>query len=218
MPIYKIDKIFDRHNHITENAIAVMRMFGLTKDSLYKTRFECKCDIEIDSGDIVYITGPSGSGKTVILKELEKGICQQKQINLSGITLPNNKAVIDCIEVNLPTALKCFSTAGLADCPALLNTPANLSEGQQWRFKLALALASNKPFIFADEFGSLLDRITAACVSHSIRKFADRHKVTFILASAHQDILLDLSPDVIVTRNISNGTNVTYKRTNRRKV
>ena len=68
-------------------------------------------------------------------------------------------------------------------------------------------------FIFADEFCSLLDRITAACISHSIRKFTDKYKTIFILASAHQDILRDLLPDAIVTRDLSSNTNVTYKHT-----
>ena len=170
-----------------------------------------------EPGDIIYITGPSGSGKTVILNELQKAISVQQQINLAKIQIPKDKAVIDCIEAELIETLRYFSTAGLADCPALLNSPANLSEGQQWRFRLALALTSGKQFIFADEFCSLLDRITAACISHSIRKFADKYKTIFILASAHQDILRDLLADVIVTCDLSGNTNVTYKLSERQR-
>jgi len=221
MSEYRIEKTFVRHGSLTDKCIAVMRMFGLTKERLDRIGFKCDCTLSIEAGDVIYITGPSGSGKTVILNELQKSIPPKHRINLSTIKIPRDRAVIDCIEADLIETLKFFSTAGLADCPALLNTPANLSEGQQWRFRLALALAAvsapgaGKRFIFADEFCSLLDRITAACISHSIRKFADRYKVTFILASAHQDILGDLLPDAIVTRDLSDNTDVTYKLSQR---
>jgi ABC-type ATPase with predicted acetyltransferase domain len=218
MAEYRIKKTFARHSELSDKCIAVMRMFGLTKERLSRIDFYCDCTISIEPGDIIYITGPSGSGKTVILNELQKAIPARQQIDLAKIRIPKNGAVVDCIEAELLETLRYFSTAGLADCPALLNTPVNLSEGQQWRFRLALALhrmakpiASGKQFIFADEFCSLLDRITAACISHSIRKFADKYKTTFILASAHQDILRDLLADVIVTRDLSGNTNVTYK-------
>ncbi len=211
MTEYRVQRAFARYGNLSDKCIAVMRMFGLTKERLSRIDFKCDCTISIEPGDIIYITGPSGSGKTVILNELQKAIPARLRTNLSKIKIPKDKAVVDFIEAELIETLRYFSTAGLADCPALLNTPANLSEGQQWRFRLAMALASGRQFIFADEFCSLLDRITAACISHSIRKFAHRHKTIFILASAHQDILSDLLPDAIVTRDLSGNTNVTYK-------
>jgi ABC-type ATPase with predicted acetyltransferase domain len=99
----------------------------------------------------------------------------------------------------------------------MVNTPFNLSVGQKWRFRLAMGLASDKEFIFADEFCSNLDRVTAATIAYNIRKFADRYKTTFILASSHQDILRDLSPDAIITRDLSGNTEVTYKYSLKRK-
>lgn len=212
MTQYHIQKTFERYGPLSDKCISVMRMFGLTKERLYRIRFVCDALFSVEPGNIVYITGASGSGKTVVLTELEKVIPRQQRINLSAIDIPSDKAVVDCINDDLIETLKYFSTAGLADCPALLSTPANLSEGQQSRFRLALALAAKRPFVFADEFCSLLDRITAACISHGIRKFADKYNVTFILASSHQDILIDLLPDVIVTRDLSGNTEVTYKK------
>ncbi len=218
MAEYRIQKSFDRYSNLSEKCIAVMRMFGLMKGRLDRIGFKCDCSLCIETGDIIYITGPSGSGKSVILNELQKAIPAQRRVNLSKIPVPKDKAVVDCIEsrrAGILETLKYFSAAGLADCSAMLNTPANLSEGQQWRFRLAIALAAGKPFVFADEFCSLLDRITAACISHNIRKFADRHKVTFILASSHQDILSDLLPETIVTRDFSGNSDITYKLSER---
>ncbi|MFA5783573.1 MAG: hypothetical protein WC962_01705 [Phycisphaerae bacterium] len=212
MSEYKIHKQFERYSVISDKCVAVMRMFGLTKDRLGRIAFKCDCKISIADGDIIYITGPSGTGKSVILRELQKQIPDEQRINLADFKIPDDKAVIDCIDADLMETLRYFSTAGLADCPTLLNTPANLSEGQQWRFRLALALASQKQFIFADEYCSVLDRITAACISHSIRKFAARYKTTFLLASAHNDMLGDLLPDAIVTRDFCGNTEITYKK------
>jgi ABC-type ATPase with predicted acetyltransferase domain len=217
MTDYRIKKTFDRYGKLSEKCISVMKMFGLTKGRLNRIGFKCDCSLSIETGDIIYITGPSGTGKSVLLNELQKAIPSNQRINLSKIPIPKNKAVVDCIDDDLLETLKCFSTAGLADCSSLLNTPANLSEGQQWRFRLALALAAGKSVVFADEFCSLLDRITAACISHNIRKFANRYKITFILASSHQDVLLELQPDIIVTRDFTGNTDITYKLLERAK-
>ena len=133
-------------------------------------------------------------------------------MNLDRIKLPHDKTLIDCIDGGLLDSLKMLSTAGLNDCFCILNQPRNLSDGQKYRFRLAMALAANKKFIFADEFCSELDRITAAVISYNIYKFAKRTGTTFILASSHNDILLDLSPDVLIATELSGTTEVIYKR------
>ena len=192
-----------------------MRMFGMDGYQLEKIELGCNFTIEINPGDIIFITGPSGTGKTTILNEIYKRILPAERIALSDIEIPNDKAVIDSLGLWFTESLGYFTTAGLAGAKDLLNRPDRLSEGQQWRFRLASALASGKKYIFADEFCSTLDRITASDLSYNIRKFADRYKATFILASAHQDILDDLRPDAIVERNFLNDTIITYKDSER---
>ena len=99
----------------------------------------------------------------------------------------------------------------------MLNVPANLSEGQKYRFRLACALASGRKFIFADEFCSNLDRITAGVIAYNVRRFAKHNGVTFFLASAHEDILADLQPDVLVVKNFSGEAEVSYKKLRSKK-
>ncbi|MCJ7777343.1 MAG: ATP-binding cassette domain-containing protein [Sedimentisphaerales bacterium] len=221
MPTYNISKTFGRGGQISERSASVMRMFGLTADRLAKTICTVNCRLEINKGDIVYITGPSGAGKSVLLRELEKAIPASEKVNLNKIELPADKSVIDCIHSALRyerhgdgdflEGLKLLSIAGINDVFCVLNQPINLSDGQKYRFRLAVAMASGVKFIFADEFCSELDRITAAVISYNIHKYVKRTGVTFILASSHEDILLDLAPDVLVVQELSGMTQVIYK-------
>jgi ABC-type ATPase with predicted acetyltransferase domain len=212
MARYTISKSFKREGEISKRSSAVMRMFGLTKDRLSECGCNINCQLEINDGDIVYITGPSGAGKSVLLKELEKAIPATERVNLNKIMLPADKAVIDCIDGDFVDGLKTLSIAGLNDAFCVLNQPTNLSDGQKYRFRLAVALSSGAKYIIADEYCSELDRITAAVISYNISKFAKRTGVTFILASSHDDVLLDLSPDVLVVKELSGATEVIYKQ------
>jgi ABC-type ATPase with predicted acetyltransferase domain len=216
MPTYNVSKTFGwplrgRQGQISERSASVMRMFGLTTDRLAKTSFTVNCQLEINKGDIVYITGPSGAGKSVLLKELEKAVPSSDKVNLNEVKLARDKSVIDCIDGDFVEGLRTLSIAGLNDAFCVLSKPVNLSDGQKYRFRLAVALASGAKFIFADEYCSELDRITAAVISYNIQKYAKRTGVTFILASSHEDILLDLAPDVLVVQELSGPTQVIYK-------
>ncbi len=212
MPTYSVSKSFNWQGTITDKVALVCRMFGLTVDGLTERPLNHSCQLEINDGNIVYITGPSGAGKSVLLGELEKSIPVSDRINLTQIKLPSDKSLIDCIDGDLLRSLRMLSIAGLNDCFCILNQPCNLSEGQKYRFRLAMALAAKKKFIFADEFCCELDRITAAVISYNVHKFAKRTGTIFILASSHDDILLDLLPDILVVKELSGPTQVIYKQ------
>jgi hypothetical protein len=151
-----------------------------------------------------------------LLAELQMAVPAGERINLSEITLPADRTLIDCIDADIMESLRFLSLAGLNDCFCILNQPVNLSVGQQYRFRLAMALAAGKKFIFADEFCSELDSVTAVVISYRLQKHAKRTGTTFILASSRDDILLDLSPDVLVVKELSGPAEVIYKKTRRK--
>ncbi len=209
---FSVAKQFDVNPQKSERVTTVMRMFGVGIDRLQNQCATHACTVEVNDGDIVYITGPSGAGKSVLLREMQKAVADEDKIVIEQIALPADRAAIDCVGGSgTIDALSILSYAGLSDVFCMLNAPANLSEGQKYRFRLACALASGRKFIFADEFCSNLDRITAGVIAYNVRRFANRNGVTFFLASAHEDILADLQPDVLVVKNFSGKAEVTYK-------
>jgi ABC-type ATPase with predicted acetyltransferase domain len=215
MPTYSISRAFPWKGQITEKVAAVMRMFGLTAERLTDQTVTHHCTIDIRPGDIVCITGPSGSGKSVMLRELEKCFPASDRVNLDEIELSPDRTLIDCMGGDFLAGLRTLSKAGLNDVFCVLNKPVNLSDGQKYRFRLAMALASGRKFLFADEFCSNLDRITAAVIAYNIHKFAKRTGVTFILATSLDDTLLDLEPDVLMVKQLSGPTEVIYKKKRR---
>jgi ABC-type ATPase with predicted acetyltransferase domain len=238
MPTYTLSRTLHWQGQISEKAAQVCRMFGLTADRLAERSVRHDCQVEINDGDIVYITGPSGAGKSIVLNELAKSVPAQDMVRLDQIELadsaeaaaprpaglvakpqaakagPTEKTLIDYVDGDFVTSLRILSTAGLGDVFCILSRPANLSDGQKYRFRLAMALATGKKFVFADEFCSNLDRITAAVISYNVHKFAKRNGVTFILASSHKDILLDLAPDIVIVKELCGPTQVIYKGRN----
>lgn len=215
MATFSISRRIKWQGTMTDRVIDVCRMFGLTSDRLKERYSDHTCRLEINPGDIVYITGASGSGKSILFNELQKSIPNSDRIDLAQIDLPSEKTLIDCVEGDLLTSLRFLSIAGLNDCFCILNQPSRLSDGQKYRFRLAMALAAQKKYIFADEFCSDLDRITALVIAQRLREFAKKNHTTFILASSHKDILLDLAPDVLVMRDFTSPPQVIYKKMRR---
>jgi ABC-type ATPase with predicted acetyltransferase domain len=145
------------------------------------------------------------------LKEFYNTFNNNEKINIDDIPLPDNKTCVDCIEAGFLNTLKTLSNAALTDVFCVLNSPRTLSDGQKYRYRIAKALAGNEQFIFADEFCSSLDRVTAAVISHNLRKFATQSGKIFILASSHDDLLADLLPEVIVIKHLAGQAEVIYK-------
>lgn len=204
-------KKFEWNLPVTKKAADCMRAFGITVQKLRNNIITHSCKVKLSPGEICYITGPSGSGKSVLLREFYNSLDDDDKINIDDIALPDDKTCVDCIDAELLETLRTLSLAGLTDVFCVLNSPATLSEGQKYRYRIANALASNKKYIFADEFCSNLDRVTAAVVSMNIRRHTRKNGKIFILASAHDDLLADLRPEAIVIKHLAGQAEVIYK-------
>jgi ABC-type glutathione transport system ATPase component len=69
--------------------------------------------------------------------------------------------------------------------------------------------------LVADEFASTLDRLCARAVAYRLRRLADREGVTVLAASAHDDLVEDLAPDVLVVKGAGAEVEVRYSNTER---
>jgi ABC-type ATPase with predicted acetyltransferase domain len=220
----------------SENRLKVAEMFGIGLDETYEVALFDGLSIDVRPSDVIYITGPSGSGKSVLLGRLVGGLRaawpEAAAADLASITLDGDLPVIDRIAppdgsgLALAAALRVLSAAGLADAFCLLRRPDELSDGQRWRLRLALALAEVAPalggpgerLLIADEFCSTLDRTCARAVAHRVRKLADDARLTVVAASAHDDLAEDLDPDVLVVKHEGRCVEVHYRDAARREV
>jgi ABC-type ATPase with predicted acetyltransferase domain len=216
MTSYAISKSFPWQEPLSDRAIRICRMFGLTADRLTDRAVTHACCLDVKPGDIVYLTGPSGSGKSVLLRELQNEIDPAQLVDLRSIPLPKDRSVIDCFAGSVEETLRTLGLVAMSEVFCVLNKPAFLSDGQKFRFRLARAFTSGKPFIFADEFCSELDDVTAATVAFNVHRFAKQTRTTFIAASCRTDILADLAPDVLVVKDFRGPAKVTYRDKDRR--
>ena len=196
---------------LTDKVLSVMKIFGLDMERLKENHVGHKCRITLKPGHICYITGPSGAGKSLLLQNLYELTDENERLDISEITLDMDKTLIDCVKGDLFDSLKVLSKAGLSDVFTMLNSPSRLREGQKYRYRLARALLSDKKVLFADEFCSSLDRITAAVISHNIHRAVTGSKKIFILAGSHDDLLCDLVPDVVVINRLGGSAEVIYR-------
>lgn len=151
-------------------------------------------------GKILLISGASGSGKSSLLEMIRKTFKRSHVLDLNRIILPD-QPLVDCFgAIPLQQVLGLLSRVGLAEAWGYLRTPAELSEGQRWRLRLALAISRSsterRTMILCDEFCALLDRVTAAVVSRSLRRIVSASGLRAIVATSHDDLLPALLPDL----------------------
>jgi uncharacterized protein len=216
--VFQIQKQFPVSPIITRRMGQLMNLFGLTTYRLKQLSTKHSLDIQLRPGDICYITGPSGAGKSVLLREMVHWVPGDRRICLEDIPLESNQSLIDSIEGPLFEAVDILSRAGLPDALAMLQTPALLSVGQQFRYRLAKALLTDKAFVFADEFMASVETMTAVSICRQLRSIATQTQKAFIFAGVHDSFIPDLQPDVVVIKSSARPTQLIWKDPTRKLI
>uniref|UniRef100_A0A7C4LLM7 ABC transporter domain-containing protein n=1 Tax=Schlesneria paludicola TaxID=360056 RepID=A0A7C4LLM7_9PLAN len=192
---------------VTAHAAVVMDHFGIG----FETGRHVIADrlaLPISAGDSVCFTGPSGSGKSSLMRAAAEQLA--RAASPSAATASHGGVVwcdrldlgeqllVDGLGLPAAEALPLLAACGLGEAQLLLRTPAELSDGQRYRFRLAKALACRPRWLVADEFTAALDRTLARVIAHNLRKLTRRMQVGCLLATTHEDVLADLQPDVHV--------------------
>ena len=198
MSKYILEKRFHTEVTRTDRVLEIAEAFGLGLDDKEFVVFDHQ-EVEIEQGDVVYITGQSGSGKSVALRELlylmtEEGL---RIADIDSVEL-QNVPLIDQIGKNTTDALNLLSIAGLNDAYLFIRKPSELSDGQRYRFRLAKVIESGAKVWFADEFLAVLDRTTALVIAFNMQKMARKNGATLIVATTHTDMVPDLAPTLII--------------------
>ena len=203
-----LNKAFTSYVERSERVIKIAEAFGIGLEDKEWVVFK-DLKLEVSPGDVIYITGQSGSGKSCLLREMAAGLAEagRKVVSMDDV-LMEDKPIIDQIGRDMNEATQLLALAGISDAYLFIRKPSELSDGQRYRFKLAKLLESEADVWVADEFGAVLDRVTAKVLSYNCQKVARASSKTFIAATTHIDLVDELGPDMIIRKRFQERIDV----------
>lgn len=212
MSKYLINVAFSTRVNKTIRTLEIAESFGLGLDEKAWTLYD-NLELNIERGDVVYVTGQSGSGKSVILRELQCLMAESGQTvaSIDDFVFEDDMNVIDQLGKTTSDALGLLSMAGLNDAYLFVRKPSEMSDGQKYRLKIAKLIESGADVWVADEFGAVLDRVTAQVVASNLQRAARAAGATVIVATTHEDLKNALRPSVQITKHYKERVKVDYE-------
>lgn len=169
-------------------------------------------DLEVESGELVWVRGANGSGKSTLFRALS-GLLQvaSGEVTINGaialcddnlaldLDQPLEKAIkfwtnLDGIAVSrLEEALKTLDLVSLAELPVRF-----LSAGQKRRGALARLLASEVPIWLLDEPYNGLDQANVARLDSAITRHTEKGGIA--LVASHIAPTVNVSRSIVIDR------------------
>ncbi len=173
--------------------------------------------IPIEPGHITLLTGPSGSGKSTALRAVANALrARGVEAVEAHDVIPPDRPAVDLLGRNAADAMTRLSRAGLGEAACFVRTPAELSEGQRFRLRLAMAMQCAEAFtdsvLLCDEFTSALDRATARSLCALLSRWTARTHRPAIIASSHDDIARWLDAGPTIRFELNRGARIGRRR------
>ncbi|RWI35409.1 ATP-binding cassette domain-containing protein [Mesorhizobium sp.] len=200
MTRYVISRSFTSSVERTPRVLEIAEGFGLGLSDKKFVIYD-NLELDIEDGDVVYITGQSGSGKSLLLRDLKSQMqaAGKTVVDLNDIVL-EERPVIELIGRTTTEATDLLAKAGISDAWIYIRKPSELSDGQRYRLKLAKIMESGADVWSADEFGAVLDRATAKVIAFNVQKVARALGKTLMVATTHTDLKDELGPSLTITK------------------
>lgn len=203
-----LSRAFTSYVERSDRVIKVAEAFGIGLEDKSWTIYDGLA-LEVHQGDVIYVTGQSGSGKSCLLRDIAQGLEEDglKVTRIDDVPM-DDRPIIDQLGDDMIEATRLLAQAGISDAYLFIRKPSELSDGQRYRFKLAKLLESDADVWVADEFGAVLDRITAKCVAYNLQKVARKTGKTVVVATTHTDLVDELGPDLLITKRFQDRIDV----------
>lgn len=206
----------------TPRVIQTRQRFGLPAGAA-PTVIARDLSVALAPGTVTLCTGPSGSGKTTVLEALATRFPSGRDVGRVEVAV--DRPIIDLVAADraFDEAAALLSTCGLAEPRLWLCRFDELSEGERFRARLAVALglhlsARDLAPLFCDEFTAGLHRRVARTIACNLRKLATRRRLCLVLATSHEDVATDLQPNQRVRLNGRGGVTLETRRVRERPI
>lgn len=185
--------VVERESRVSDSARAeqVRGMFDIWGGGTEKRRWNVALPLEGKPWGVGLIVGPSGCGKTTIAGHV------WPEETARRVPVERSLCVLDNFPGEMPVkeVIALLNAVGFNSVPAWLRPFGVLSTGEQFRARLALALASPDPLVVFDEYTSVVDRTVARVASAAVAKAVRRLGRQFVAVTCHEDVEAWLDPD-----------------------
>ena len=161
-------------------------ILGLTLDDLARPD-RAALELDLPPGSLTVLTGPSGSGKTTLRADVQRAFQDASWPDAGavvdpGMIRPRERSCLDLLAGSsggIEDALHWLARCGLSDASTITARTTTLSDGQNERMHLALAMRRSerlarrgRPVMLSiDELGARVDEATARSVARCLRRW-----------------------------------------------